>query len=176
MSPRQLPTRPTSVRDRRPIPITASTRGHLTGDRRWMPTNTTPEHRPRHPRSTISPALISSRSSNDNGKTGISNGRWWSSAPAIMTGTVHRPLELAHVPAFQTSKWSTLVAVTSYKGSPGERRATPGSRSTAQNVRRDRRLTFASAFGSARGTGDLCAVCLPRGAGVRRSEWCPTRR
>ncbi|MDA8103515.1 MAG: hypothetical protein M0Z34_11185 [Nitrospiraceae bacterium] len=47
------------------------------------------------PGSSINAPAISSRSYSDSGKPCISSGRWRSSAPAIMAGTVHPSMEPA---------------------------------------------------------------------------------
>jgi len=86
------------LRSCRPIPVTATASGDLEGDRGRVRADPTADHRPRHR------GVFDQRDSNliafgqrqqRAWHPGISNGRGWSQAPVIMTGTVHQPLELA---------------------------------------------------------------------------------
>src|SRR5665811_127007 len=87
-----------AIRGGGPVPVTAPAAGDLPRDRGRVTPDTTGDHRPRH--ITIldqrdTDLLAFGQQQRRAWHPVISNGRWWSTAPVIMTGTVHRPLELA---------------------------------------------------------------------------------
>jgi len=90
-----------SIRRCRPVPSPSSAGGHLTSDGGRMTTHPAANHRPRGEvifgqRKTDLFALKQRQRRAWHG--GVSIGRCRSTAPVIMTGTVHRPMELTESP------------------------------------------------------------------------------